>query len=125
MADEKPFHNPFAALGALKTSLPTGAEPPSPDVTPTVPTPPAGGRAAPQGRAVVRYERSGRGGKQVTVIEQLELADAERAEWLRSFKSALGCGGALDGTAIVLQGDQRSRLPALLTARHVKKVIVS
>ena len=62
---------------------------------------------------------------EVTVIEQLSLTDTERAEWLRSLKSALGCGGALDGTAIVLQGDQRSRVPALLTARHVKKVIVS
>ena len=125
MAGEKPFHNPFAALGALKASLPTGAEPPSPNVTPMVPTPAAGDQSAPQGRAVVRYERSGRGGKQVTVIEQLSLTDTERAEWLRSLKSALGCGGALDGTAIVLQGDQRSRVPALLTARHVKKVIVS
>ena len=122
MAGEKPFHNPFAALGALKGTMPAAErqEPPPPATA----QPAAPGIRA-QARAVVRYERSGRGGKQVTVVEQLELTEAERAEWLRAFKSALGCGGALEGADIVLQGDQRKRLPALLTARNVRRVIVS
>jgi translation initiation factor 1 len=74
-------------------------------------------------RAVVRLERAGRGGKEVTVIEQLDLSARELDVWLKALKSGLGCGGTLEGSAIVLQGDHRKRLPPLLSARGVKKVI--
>ena len=123
MADEKPFHNPFAALAGLKASLPAANTEPMRQ-TSSEPTP---GSSATKGqaRAVVRYERSGRGGKQVTVVEQLALSDADRVEWLKAFKTALGCGGVIEGDTLVLQGDQRQRLPALLTARHVRRVTVS
>ncbi len=70
-------------------------------------------------------ERSGRGGKQVTVVEQLGLPSADLAEWLKVLKTTIGCGGAVEGDTVVLQGDQRKRLPALLTARGVRKVTVS
>jgi translation initiation factor 1 len=129
MGDEKPFHNPFAALSGLRDSLSqvspsaepaSSAEPPPPPA----PAPVVPGAKGPA-RAVVRYERSGRGGKQVTVIEQLSLGAAERAEWLKAFKAALGCGGVIEGDTLVLQGDQRKRLPALLSARHVRRVTVS
>jgi translation initiation factor 1 len=73
-------------------------------------------------RAVVRLERSGRGGKAVTVVEHLGLPAAERDAWLKALKAALGCGGSVDGESLVLQGDQRSRLPAALSARGVRKV---
>lgn len=73
-------------------------------------------------RAVVRYERAGRGGKEVTVVEQLNLSQAELSAWLKSFKAALGCGGVIEGTNLVLQGDHRKRLPALLTAKGVKRI---
>jgi translation initiation factor 1 len=67
-------------------------------------------------------ERKHRGGKEVTVVEQLGLAPAELEKWCRELKQALGCGGAVEGTAIALQGDLRARLPALLTARGVGRV---
>lgn len=73
-------------------------------------------------RAVVRYERAGRGGKEVTVVEQLTLSQAELSAWLKSFKAALGCGGVVEGTNLVLQGDHRKRLPALLTAKGVRRI---
>ncbi|MGE3547476.1 MAG: translation initiation factor, partial [Kofleriaceae bacterium] len=38
----------------------------------------------------------------------------------RELKQALGCGGAVDGVAIVLQGDLRQRTAAVLTAKGVK-----
>ena len=75
-------------------------------------------------RAVVRYERSGRGGKEVTVIEQLGLKEAELLIWLKQLKAALGCGGSVEGDAIMLQGDHRKRLPAILKTRGVRKTIV-
>jgi translation initiation factor 1 len=75
-------------------------------------------------RAVVRYERSGRGGKEVTVIEQLGLKEPELQVWVKQLKAALGCGGSVEGDTIMLQGDHRKRLPAILTQRSVRKVIV-
>ena len=69
-------------------------------------------------------ERKGRGGKEVTVIEKLELKEKELEEWCRALKAALGCGGAVDGDTIVLQGDLRQRVPAILTAKGVGKVSV-
>ena len=109
--------NPFASLEALRSSLPSG---PSPAATAPL------ARARPSGpvRAVVRMERKGRGGKEVTIVDKLGLGAAELEIWCRDLKHALGCGGSVDGEAIVLQGDLRSRLPAVLAARGVGKVTV-
>ena len=112
MSDEKkPFHNPFAALRDKLGDLPAGPAPREP--------PPPKGPA----RAVIRMERKGRGGKEVTAIEQLELPPRELQAWLSDLKAALGCGGVIEGTALVLQGDQRKRLPALLATRGVRKIV--
>jgi translation initiation factor 1 len=121
MADEPRFNNPFASLGPLKERLPAAPEPAAP-ATPT-PKVAASNTGKTYARAVVRMERSGRGGKEVTVIEQLDLPAAARDEWLRALKASLGCGGVIEGEHIVLQGDHRKRLPGILTARGVKKVI--
>jgi translation initiation factor 1 len=113
MSDEKkPFNNAFAGLGGLREALPAG-----PVREKKEKPPPA--------RAVVRLERKGRAGKEVTVIEHLELPVMEREVWLKALKSALGCGGVIEGDALVLQGDQRERAPAVLTARGVRKVTVA
>jgi translation initiation factor 1 len=122
--DEKPFHNPFGALGALRDTLPPAPAQPEPPAAPA----PVSAAKAPTGRtyarAVVRMERSGRGGKEATVIEQLQLTAREREAWLKALKSSLGCGGSIEGDSIMLQGDQRERLKRVLADRGVKKVIV-
>jgi len=119
VADDKPFHNPFGVLGPLRDSLPQQP------VQQAAPAPPAAAsRDKTIPRAVVRVERAGRGGKEVTVIEQLGLAPAHRDVWLKALKAALGCGGVVEGETLVLQGDQRKRVPALLTARGVRKVTI-
>jgi translation initiation factor 1 len=113
MGDEKkPFHNPFAGLRDKLGELPPGKPP-------AEPAPPKG-----PARAVVRMERKGRRGKEVTVVEQLEIEPRELENWLKALKNALGCGGAVEGGTLVLQGDQRKRLPALLTSRGVRRVVV-
>lgn len=113
MSDEKkPFHTPFAALGGLRESLPQGKAP-----TPKEKKPPA--------RAVVRLERTGRHGKEVTVVEHLELPPAEREAWLKELKSAMGCGGTLEEEALVLQGDLRERVAKWLEKKGVRKVTVA
>ena len=106
--------DPFAALEALRSSLPVGTVVAKPPTSKPEPKPPA--------RAVERMERKGRGGKEVTVVDKLGLRPAELEIWCRDLKQALGCGGAIDGELIVLQGDLRARLPAVLTAKGVAKV---
>ena len=86
--------------------------------------------AAPKGpaRAVVRMERKGRGGKEVTVVEKLGLQPAELERWCKELKQALGCGGSIDrvgdADAIVLQGDLRERVAAVLEKKGVAKVTI-
>jgi translation initiation factor 1 len=105
----------FSALKALRDKLPAG--PRSVEPMPAADKPP--------GRAVVRYERKHRGGKEVTLVEKLGLSADDLARWCRELKQALGCGGVVEQDAIVLQGDQRKRVPALLEKRGVAKVTVS
>lgn len=106
--------SPFASLEALRAKLPAGT--PQPQPAPPAPKGPA--------RAVVRLERKQRRGKEVTVIEKLGLPAKELEAWCRALKQALGCGGAVEGDAIVLQGDLKQRLPAVLEARGVQRVTV-
>ncbi|TAK14750.1 MAG: translation initiation factor [Acidobacteria bacterium] len=114
------FNNPF---GVLKGTVPElkGPSPSAPKVT--IPAAPGPSPTVP--RAVVRMERSGRGGKEVTVIEHMALSPKQREEWLKALKAGLGCGGVIEGEALVLQGDQRKRVPKLLEARGVKKITIS
>ena len=58
------------------------------------------------------------------MIEQLGLKEPELQVWLKQLKAALGCGGSVELDSIMLQGDHRKRLPAILTQRGVRKVIV-
>lgn len=118
MSDEKkPFHNPFEKLGSLRSSLPEGPGAKEP-------TKEALRQKKPPPRAVVRMERAGRNGKEVTVIEQLELPVEQRDTWLKELKASLGCGGTIEGVALVLQGDHRERCAKWLTKKGVKRVSV-
>jgi translation initiation factor 1 len=107
--------NPFAALAALRASLPEGPAP-KPQAAPAPKKGPA--------KAVVRLERKGRGGKDVTVVEQLGLPNTELEVWLKALKGQLGCGGVVEGDTLVLQGDLRKRIEPLLVARGVRQVKV-
>lgn len=110
--------NPFSALEKLRDSLPVGELSTEKD-TKTVLTVRKG-----PARAVVRMERKGRGGKEATVIEKLELKPAELEQWCKELKQALGVGGSVDNDTIVLQGDLRQRVAAALTAKGVIKVTI-
>lgn len=114
-AEDRPFHNPFASLERLRGEVREGTPPPPESVAAKEEPPP---------RAVVRLERKGHGGKEVTVVEKLELPPAELERWARDIRKSLGCGGAVEDGALVLQGDQRERVRALLSARGVKKISV-
>jgi translation initiation factor 1 len=68
-------------------------------------------------------ERKGRGGRTVTVVEQLGLREPALEALCGELKRALGCGGAVEGEAIAVQGDVRDRVAAWLADRGVRKVI--
>jgi translation initiation factor 1 len=109
-----PFHSPFAGLGGKLGNLPPG---PAPASVPEPPAPKAGAA-----RAVVRMERSGRGGRTVTVVDKLGLPRRELEVWCSELKRSLGCGGAVEDGTLVVQGDARDRVADWLTGRGVRKV---
>jgi translation initiation factor 1 len=86
--------------------------PPGPPPKPVAPAP-----KRKLGKVVLRYERAGRGGKEVTLLEGQWIESQEarvRDLLLGDLKKALGTGGALEGRAIVLQGDRRDSAKAWL-----------
>ncbi|MBK6919033.1 MAG: translation initiation factor [Deltaproteobacteria bacterium] len=111
--------NPFAALADRRDVAPEGEAPAVPEAAaqPVVLRGPA--------RAIVRYERAGRGGKEATVVERLGLSTADAQTWCRELKRQLGCGGGVEGEDLVFAGDQRTRLARLLDARGVARITVS
>jgi translation initiation factor 1 len=122
VASQAPFNAALAGLasrmGEVSVTAPERGEVPAA-------APVKGAGRPPPGRAVVRMERAGRGGRTVTVVEKLELRPADLEAWLGDLKRALGCGGVVEGAALVLQGDRRERVGAWLEKRGVKKVTVA
>ncbi len=113
MAD-KPFNNPFAALGALKDKL-APAEPQVrsddfPEVPPT------------DGPALALIQVEARAGREVTIIDGLGLSPAAMEEWRLALQRGLGTRIELDRTRLVIEGDHRFKLPDLLLRRGVKRI---
>ena len=67
--------------------------------------------------AKLRLETKGRGGKSVSVIYDLPDNAVFLKTLCQELKRACSVGGAVNGTTIELQGDQRERLRALLQKR--------
>lgn len=113
-----PRNNPFQALRAkLGDRLPSGLEP----VARQAAADPSLPRVAFE-RVTVRRERAGRGGKTVTLAEGPGLAGRDLAGLAREIGRALGLGARAEPGALILQGDQRERLAAWLTAHGFERV---
>ncbi len=69
---------------------------------------------------VLRIEKSGRGGKTVTVLSRLQMHPAGKEELLRELKTACGAGGTMKDGELEIQGEQRARLKALLEKKGYK-----
>ena len=109
---EQPKNNPFAAL---RDKL--GPLPPGPAVSP------ASARGSEKttkekrysGRVTVRRERSGRGGKAVTLAEGPGLSGHPLEKLAKELARALGTGARVESNALVVQGDQPDRVVAWLS----------
>lgn len=60
--------------------------------------------------AKLRIEKAGRGGKTVTVVYDLPRNAAFLKALSQDLKKACGVGGAVQETAVEVQGDQRERV---------------
>ena len=81
-----PAHNPAAAVKARQASVPVR----------------------------VHRDRSGRGGKTVSVIKGVVSSPAGKEALLKLIKTRLGTGGAIKGDDIEIQGEQRERIVEIL-----------
>jgi translation initiation factor 1 len=77
------------------------------------------GPAAPRGDGVVRVRREtgGRGGKTVTAIYGVALAEDPLKELAGALKRLCGTGGTVKDGTIEIQGDHRDRIVATLEQR--------
>jgi translation initiation factor 1 len=67
--------------------------------------------------AKLRLEKSGRGGKTVTVVYDLPRNTAFLKALCSELKKSCGTGGAVAEDTIELQGDLRDRVRELLTSK--------
>ncbi len=65
-------------------------------------------------RLRVSMERSGRGGKTVTIVRGFQGSDEEIAQLGKNLKQRLGVGGCVKEGEILIQGDLRQRVIDML-----------
>ncbi|WP_028240853.1 translation initiation factor Sui1 [Stutzerimonas azotifigens] len=110
----------LAGLGGLVYSTDRGRH--CPDCGQPVERCSCGQPAAPSGDGIarVRRETKGRGGKTVTSVSGVPLAEAELKELASALKRRCGTGGALKDGVIEIQGDHVQLLLDELAARGFK-----
>jgi translation initiation factor 1 len=73
-----------------------------------------------QQRLIVAIDRRRRAGKQVTLVSGFAGSDGDLQALAKTLKAQCGVGGTVKDGEIVLQGDFRDRLVALLNAAGYK-----
>lgn len=63
---------------------------------------------------ICKFEKKGRHGKPVTLIEGFEGSDAELKNISKKIKTTLGIGGSEKDGVIIIQGDNRDRIMEIL-----------
>jgi len=106
--------SPFASLAALRGALPSGPE---------LPTPIAARQSTFADKVVVRRERSGRGGKTVTIVQGVILEGEALGALVRDLRKGLGTSGHVENGEIVLGGDLSERVVAWLERAGANRVI--
>ncbi|WP_145521477.1 stress response translation initiation inhibitor YciH [Yersinia aldovae] len=78
--------------------------------------------ARPKGDGIVRIQRqtSGRKGKGVCLITEIDGSDEMLEKLAAELKKKCGCGGSIKDGIIEIQGDKRDLLKQLLEAKGMK-----
>lgn len=98
--------NPFAALAALRDTLPEGEEPKAESTPQSKEKKP---------KLAIHFERKGRAGKEATIISGFDCEE-QAAETGAALRRSLGTGGSARGTEVLLQGDRREAARKALQA---------
>jgi translation initiation factor 1 len=74
---------------------------------------------SPKGDGIVRIrkETKGRKGKGMSIIDGLEMSEADLKKLCTELKKQCGCGGAVKGFSIEIQGDVRDKLKQILETK--------
>jgi translation initiation factor 1 len=64
-------------------------------------------------------EKSGRGGKTVTVLYGVPGSAADRSRLLKELKQLCGCGGVHKNNFLEIQGDQRDKVLPFLESKNL------
>ena len=64
----------------------------------------------------IQLQRKGRAGKEVTVISQVDLGEAELHRLLQLLKKRLGTGGTLKNHSLEIQGNRVSEVREILAS---------
>ena len=71
------------------------------------------------GKVRIRRETKGRKGKGVSIVEGLAMNASDLEKLAKDLKTRCGCGGAVKGGTIEIQGDQRTLIQQLLAERGI------
>ncbi len=74
-------------------------------------------------KIIVRKEKKGRGGKVVTTIEGTGFSITDLEHLAKKMRKTLGCGGGVENSRIVLQGDIGERVRIWLKKNGAKTVV--
>ncbi len=66
-------------------------------------------------KLIVKIDRKARGGKQVTVVEGFIGKEEDLVSLSKTLKTKCGVGGSAKDGIILIQGDQRDKITAILT----------
>jgi len=111
-------HNPFAALSS--EGLPDAPESSPVDSAPSNVAKPAKKN---RGRVDIIREKSGRGGKTVTVVKNfVGIGLPEKEQLAKAMQKACGTGGTVKDGQIEIQGDKRAEVARILTEANFRPV---
>lgn len=101
-----------AAFSSLELDAPAAPE------TPAFPQKTAPASHWKPGRVVLRRERAHRGGKTVTVVDDFgtHLPPSFIEALAKRLRASCGCGGAVKGRTVEVQGEQVAKIRGLLEA---------